>query len=102
MAKRQTKAPKQPAKGGVLLKLIILMLLLGLGWQLYLLHGQVQDAQATRQETAQKVAAKEQENSALEEDIQEGPTTEKMKEMAREQLDYVAPGEYVFEIIGAG
>ena len=102
MAKRQTKAPKQPAKGGVLLKLIILMLLLGLGWQLYILHGQVQDAQSMREETAQEVAAKEQENSALEEDIQEGPTTEKMKEMAREQLDYVDPGEYVFEIIGAG
>ena len=102
MAKRQTKAAKQPTRGGILLKLIILMLLLGLGWQLYLLHAQIQDAETTRQETAEEVAAKEQENSALEEDIQEGPTSEKMKEMAREQLDYVDPGEYVFEIIGAG
>lgn len=100
MAKRQQKTkPKRP-KGNFLVRLIVLFLLAGLGWQLYFLHKQVQDAEATRQETAEKVAIKQQENSALKEDISEGPTTKKMKELAEDKLGLVEPGTYQFHVFG--
>ena len=39
----------------------------------------------------------EQENAALEADIAEGPTEEKLQDIARDELGFVKPGEYVFD-----
>ena len=41
---------------------------------------------------------KRQENDALRADIEEGCTPEKMQEIARRELGWVLPGEYVFEV----
>ena len=49
---------------------------------------------------ADLVAAKEQENAALEADIAQGPTDEKLQEIARDELGLVKPDEYVFEPSG--
>ena len=68
-----------------LTKLVILVLLAAIGWQLYGLRSQVRRAQEQR------------ENAALEADITEGPTDEKLEEIARDELGLVKPGEYVFE-----
>ena len=68
-----------------LTKLVILVLLAAIGWQLYGLRSQVRRAQ------------EERENAALEADITEGPTDEKLEEIARDELGLVKPGEYVFE-----
>lgn len=83
-------------------RVIILLLLAGALIQLWHLSGQVAAAAAQREELEEEVAQIQRENSALAADIAEGSTTEKMKELARSELDYVEPGEYVFEIIGAG
>lgn len=90
------KSASKPARAGLLTKLLIVVLLAALGWQLYDLRQQVQDAQTERDRYAQQVAAKEQENDALSADIAEGMTPEKVEEIAREQLGLVTPGEYVF------
>ena len=82
-------------------KILILVLLAGIGYQLWSLSSQVGEARAQQEELAAEVAQLEQENTSLSQDIAEGATTEKMKELARNKLDYVDPGEYVFEIIGA-
>lgn len=90
------KTASKPARAGLLTKLLIVVLLAALGWQLYDLRQQVQDAQTERDRYAQQVAAKTQENDALSADIAEGMTPEKVEEIAREQLGLVTPGEYVF------
>ena len=69
-----------------LTKLVILVLLVAIGWQLYGLRSQVRRAQEEREQYA-----------ALEADITEGPTDEKLEEIARDELGLVKPGEYVFE-----
>ena len=96
------KKKKERVRSSLMTRIIILLLLVGVGLQLWHLNGQVAEATAQREELAEEVAQLEQENSALEADIADGPTTEKMKELARSELDYVEPGEYIFEIIGAG
>lgn len=92
-----TKKPTpKPARAGLLTKLLIVVLLAALGWQLYDLRQQVQAAQTERDRYAQQVAAKTEENDALSADISEGMTPEKVEEIARDQLGLVTPGEYVF------
>ena len=80
-----------------LTKLVILVLLVAIGWQLYGLRSQVRRAQEEREQYAALVAEKQRENAALEADITEGPTDEKLEEIARDELGLVKPGEYVFE-----
>ena len=77
-----------------LTKLVILVLLAAIGWQLYGLRSQVR---REREQYAALVAEKQRENAALEADITEGPTDEKLEEIARDELGLVKPGEYVFE-----
>lgn len=90
-------AKKTRPQAGFLTKLVILVLLAAIGWQLYNLQGQLADAQAEKERYAALVAAKEQENTALETDIANGPTAEKLQEIARDELGLVKPGEYVFD-----
>ena len=80
-----------------LTKLVILVLLVAIGWQLYGLRSQVRRAQEEREQYAALVAEKQRENAALEADITEGPTDEKLEEIARDELGLEKPGEYVFE-----
>lgn len=98
MANKQRTAAKKKtrAHSSLLTKLVILVLLAAIGWQLYGLKSQVESAQAEKEQYAAQVAALQQENDALAADIAEGDTTEKMEEIAREELGLVTPGEYVF------
>ena len=43
------------------------------------------------------MAERERENAAMKADLEEGPTEEKLLEIARDELGLVKPGEYVFE-----
>ena len=90
--RKQVKVRASP-----LTKLVILVLLVPIGWQLYGLRSQVRRAQEEREQYAALVAEKQRENAALEADITEGPTDEKLEEIARDELGLVKPGEYVFE-----
>lgn len=96
---KKARAGKK-ARTGPVTKLVILLLLAAMGWQLYGLRGQLERAQAEREQYAAQVAEKQQENAALEADIAEGPTDEKLEEIARDELGLVKPGEYVFEPSG--
>ena len=97
MAKKE-KAAKRKAlvvRTGPLAKILLALLLLGVGWQLYSLRSQVLDAQAEKDRLTAQVEAKRQENAALSADIAEGGAQEKMEEIARNELGMVFPGEYV-------
>lgn len=83
-------------KLGFFTRLLILTLLAALGWQLWRLNDQVQLAQQERQQLQQQVQRQREENAALQEDIDDGGSQEKMEEIAREELGLVAPGDKVF------
>ena len=94
---KDRRRKKVKVRARPLTKLVILVLLAAIGWQLYGLRSQVRRAQEEREQYAALVAEKQRENAALEADITEGPTDEKLEEIARDELGLVKPGEYVFE-----
>lgn len=96
MAQNRGKNKKQRVRAGILTKFVILALLAGLGWQLLQLKGQVEQAQEQRTSLAQQVSDLQEKNDALEADIAEGATEEKMEDLAREKLGVVSPNERVF------
>ena len=98
MAQKRKKKPRP--KSGFLTKVVILVLLAAIGWQLYGMRAQLEQVQAERDSCAAQVAQRERENAALQADIDEGPTEEKLQEIARDELGLVKPGEYVFRSDG--
>ena len=97
MAGRKRGEKKPRPKAGLLTKIVIVVLLVAIGWKVYDLHGQVQAAQVEKDAYVEQVANQQQENDAMAADIAEGPTEEKIEEIARNELGYVKPDEYVFE-----
>ena len=97
MAGKQRGERKPRPKAGFLTKVIIVVLLAAIGWKLYDLQGQIRTAQAENEVYMQRVAEQQQRNDALAADLEDGPTPEKIEEIARNELGYVKPGEYVFE-----
>ena len=95
MAKKSTKQP-QRAKTSLLTRILLLLLLVGIGWQLVRIHDQVEAAVEEKARLEAQIQAQQQENDALAADIAEGNTQEKMEEIARETLGLVYPGERVF------
>ena len=82
MAKGASK-PAKKRSGGLLIHVAILLILMAIGWQLYSLRSQVAGAQAEKDRTAQQVETLKQSN-------------EKMKDLARDELGWTDPDEYVF------
>lgn len=87
---------KQRARAGFFTKLLILVLLAALSWQLVRIHNQVKSAQAERARLTTQVSAKQQENDTLAKGIENGGSQDQMEEIARDQLGLVSPGEKVF------
>ena len=95
MAKK-AKQTRQRTRASLLTKVLLLVLLAGIGWQLVHIRAQVEDAQAEKVRLETQVQEQQQANDALAADIAEGSTQEKMEEIAREELGLVAPGERLF------
>ena len=93
---RQKKQPRLRVRASLFTKVLILVLLVGIGWQLVRLRDQVEAAEAEKARLETQIQAQQQENDALAADIAEGNTQEKMEEIARETLGLVYPGERVF------
>ena len=96
---KAAKQKKHRARSSFLTKLLVLLLVGGIGWQLFHLQEQVRAAEAEKEALAAQVQAKQQENDALSADIAEGNTAEKREEIARNELGLVTPNEYVFDDI---
>lgn len=76
--------------------LLIAVMIVAVGWQMQKLQAQVAAAEIERDRYEQQVAEIKLENETLRADIAAGDTTEKMEQIAREQLGLVTRGEYVF------
>ena len=96
MAKKAEQQKKHP-RASLLTKIVLLVVLAAIGWQLYGLQSKVAAAQAEKERYAAQVAQTQRENEALAADIAEGPTREKVEEIARDELGLVTPNEYVFD-----
>lgn len=96
---RQRKTPKAvKLRTGLLTKLLIVILLAALVCEVYALRERVADAEEEKARVAAEVESRRQENDALAADIEEGCTPEKMQEIARRELGWALPGEYVFDV----
>lgn len=96
---RQRKTPKAvKLRTGLLAKLMIVILLAALSCEVYALQEQLSDAEAEKARVAALAESKRQENDALQADIDGGCTPEKMQEIARRELGWVLPGEYVLDV----
>ncbi len=95
MAKAAKKA-KSKAKAGFFTKLLLLILIAALGYQLHQLRGNVDRAQAEMTQLSNQVADQQQENDSLQEAIDQGGSKEEMEKIARQELGLVAPNEKVF------
>lgn len=93
---KPVKKRKQRTRASLLTKVLVLVLLAAMGWQLYNLRNQVADAQAQKEDLAAQVETQQQANDALSADIAAGNSQEKMEEIARDDLGMVSPGERVF------
>ena len=87
---------KTKRRSSFLTKVLILLLVIVTGWQVYRLQGQLNDARAEEQALSQQVEEQKQKNDALAADIAAGNTQEKMEEIARDELGLTSPGERVF------
>ena len=95
MAQSKKKKPAK-ARTGFFTKILIVVLLAVLTWQLSALRMQVEDAEFQRQQLAAQVSAKQAENDSLQASIDRGGSVEEMLRIAREELGLVAPNEKVF------
>lgn len=90
------RPPGKRSAGGILIQLLILLILGAVGWELWAMQQQVHAAR-TQQEALQEQARQlQEENAALEKDIQEGATQDKMEELARSGLGLAKSNEYIF------
>ena len=98
MAKERKTPRAVKLRTSLLTKLLIVILLAALACEVFTLREKVAGAEEEKARVAALVEGKRQENAALAADIQEGCTPEKMQEIARRELGWALPDEYVFEV----
>ena len=91
---------KRKRASGFLTGVLLLVLLLGVGVQLYRMQEQLKTARAEEEALAREIAQVEKENQQLQEDLDNADNPELIEEIAREDLGMVVQGEMVFNVIG--
>ena len=91
---------KQKRASGFLTGLLLLVVLLGMGVQLYRMQEQLKTARDEEASLAAQIAQVERENARLQEDLDNAGNPELIEEIAREELGMVAKNEKVFYTYG--
>ena len=91
---------KRKRASGFLTGVLLLVLLLGVGVQLYRMQEQLKTARAEEEALAREIAQVEKENQELQEDLDNAGNPELIEEIAREELGMATQGEKVFYAIG--
>ena len=97
---RKQKVKKRKRASGLLTGMILLVLILGVGVQLYRMQDRVKAAQAEEAALAEQIAQLEAKNAELAEDIANADDPELIEQIAREELGMVVRDEKVFYHIG--
>ena len=90
------KNRKKAKKRGGIVALVLLLLIAVAGFEVVQVYGQIRSAQVTEQQLKEQVAAQQQANASLREDLERADDEEFIKELAREQLGLAEPGERIF------
>lgn len=98
MAQRAERIAREKRKTrvGFFTALAILVLLVLVGYQVTNLQGRLELARAEETALAEQIAQQKQENAALEAALERADDPEYLRELAREQLDMVSPGQKDF------
>lgn len=94
MAAAKKTEKKRPSSR--LTAIILLVLLLGVGVQLYNMYGQLQSARAEQEVYAQRLAILQETNARLEADIANSDDPELIEDIARNQLGMAKTNEKIF------
>lgn len=97
---RKQKVKKQKRVSSLLTGMILLVLILGVGVQLYRMQDRVQKARAEETALAEQIASLEAKNAALAADIANADDPALIEQIAREELGMVVRDEKVFYHIG--
>jgi len=97
---RKQKVKKRKRASSLLTGMILLVLILGVGVQLYRMQDRVKAAQAEEAALAEQIAQLEAKNAELAEDIANADDPELIEQIAREELGMVVRDEKVFYHIG--
>ena len=92
------RKPKRAS--GFLTGVLLLVLLLGVGIQLYRMQEDLKTARAEDAALAAQIAQVERENAQLQEDLDRAGDPELIEEIAREELGMVTQNEKVFYTYG--
>lgn len=87
---------KSKKRTGALTKLILAVLFVALGYQIFTLQQQVQQARQQEDELAAQITQQMQINDAIASDIARADDPELLAQLAREELDMVYDNEKVF------
>ena len=90
------KNRKKTKKRGGIVALVLLLLIAVASFEVVQVYGQIRSAQVTEQQLKEQVAAQQQANASLREDLARADDEEFIKELAREQLGLAEPGERIF------
>lgn len=94
MARKPKSERKRPSSR--LTALLLVVLLLGFGVQLYSMYGQLRSAQAEQEIYAQRLAALQETNQRLERDIAHSGDPALIEDIARNQLGMAKTNEKIF------
>ncbi len=96
---RETKKTKQrqpvQRKGGLVL-LVLVLLICVVGVEVVRVWAQIGDAEVQESSLSAQVAEKQEANAALRDDLSHANDEDFIKELARDQLGLVDPGERIF------
>ena len=94
--KRKKRRKQTQTVGGLLAGLMLVVLLFGVGMQLYQMQGRLQQAREQQETLEQQIRETTKKNQDLEEDIANSDNPEMIEKIAREELDMVVQDERVF------
>lgn len=85
-------------KAGLLTKIIVLVMLIGLSIKLLDLRSQLQEAQAQKEALTAEVNAQTQVNADLSDAVENSDDPERQMDIGRKSLGLVEPGEIILKI----
>ena len=90
------KRRKRAKKSGGIVLVVVLLLMGVVGYELFNVYGQIDDARGEERKLSAQVEQQQQANAALKQDLSRADDPTFIAELARELLGLAEPGERIF------